>query len=534
MSPGRDQEFIDRLSARLRREEEPEEAARNGNGHASHALAPTDEMVIEKCRNAKNAAKFASLYDDGDLDEYGGNASDADFGLLRILAFYSQDPDQLERLMSESELGQRGKWKQRSDYRNLTIENVLKKGGQTYDWGRDFVSSSSHPYTHVDDDDTSDDVEVVWFSEEGEPEEREYLIEKVCVKGYPIVTFGAGGVAKSFAVLAAGVAIASPSPPNPGSVDKWLGMRILEHGHVVYVDFELDKKEQHRRIRDVCAGLEVPIPNRLAYVSGVGHAPGRVFRKALELAERYGAKAVIIDSMGWAMAGARMDSNDDVIAFHAQHINPFRRVGATPFIVDHEGKLQTGEKHKSKGPIGGAFKTWAARNVLQFELNEYDKEASALDVRVRQYKTNFEPVNPFGVRFTFEPKKISIEARELDDDDLIEEDRIPVRDRIVTVLGDGPATINEMHERTGAEVGTIRNVLSQLSQAGKVTDDGKRPKTFNLVSSSSQHPRGESDDDTSFADEKPDPPADCRYVTDEEGLSSIVDEVRGLFEPEEG
>jgi RecA-family ATPase len=70
----------------------------------------------------------------------------------------------------------------------------------------------------------------VWFSELGEPKEREFLIEQIGPKGYPITAFGAGGVAKSFAMLAAGVAIASAS-----GVEEWLGLRVLEHGHVLYL-----------------------------------------------------------------------------------------------------------------------------------------------------------------------------------------------------------------------------------------------------------------------------------------------------------
>jgi hypothetical protein len=357
------------------------------------------------------------------------------------------------------------------------------------------VSSLSSPYIGGDDNDTSEEPEIVWFAELGEPKERAYLIEKVGVKGYPIIVFGAGGVAKSFGVLSAGVAIASAS-----GVEEWLGLRVLEHGHVLYLDFELDAAEQHRRVRDLCAGLGIMIPKKLAYLSGVGISVEAAFRKAREFVKDYEAKAVIIDSIGLALEGD-IERGKDVLAFYRKYVDPFRRVGATPFLVDHEGKLQTGEKHKNKSPIGSAYKAWAARNVLQFELDEYDKENSSLDIRVRQTKTNFAPVDPFGVRFTFEEKKVSITTRALPDTDLVEEERIPMKDRIIGALRAGPATNVELQKLTGAGDGTVRNKLSELMQDGVVVADDGRPKNYRLadeeVSLSSPPPRGNDSDDTS-------------------------------------
>lgn len=138
---------------------------------------------------------------------------------------------------------------------------------------------------------------------------------------------------------------------------------------------------------------------------------------------------------------------------------------------------------------------------MQFELDEYDKENSALDIRVRQTKTNFTPVEPFGVRFTFEEKKVSIETRALLDTELIEEERIPMKDRIVGALRNGPATNAELQKLTGAGDGTVRNKLSELMQEGTVIADDGRPKTYRLagqeVSLSSHLYRGNDSDDTS-------------------------------------
>jgi hypothetical protein len=498
-----DQDLIDQLARWM---DEPDQGKAETNGHAttsSGSTIPTDEIIIQKCRGAENAAKFADLFDYGDTSGNGGDASGADFALLGILKFYTQDADQLERLMRRSRLA-RPKWDEGRAGRSwlrYSIDNALKDVGEVYDWGRQrsrpLVSSSPSSALGVSsDDDTSegdDTPEIVWFAELGEPKEREYLIEKIGVKGYPIVAFGAGGVAKSFAMLSAGIAIASAS-----GVEEWLGLRVLEHGQVLFLDFELDVEEQHRRVRDLCAGMGIPIPKKLAYLSGVGIDPEKAFEKALRFVKDYEAKAVIIDSMGLAMQGD-MEKGKEVLAFHSRYINPLRRAGATPFIVDHEGKLQTGEKHKDKSPFGSAYKAWASRSVLQFVFEEYREETKELDIRVRQTKTNFGPkIDPIGARFTFEEKKVSMGGYTLPDEELLEEESKPVKERILIALRLEGATNKQLQQITGASEGTIRNKLSELRTEGLITDDGKRPVTYTLVSSSPEHPRGSDSDDTSI------------------------------------
>jgi putative DNA primase/helicase len=94
-------------------------------------LEASDEEVLALCRKAKNAARFTALYD-GDTSRHGGDESRADLALVSMFAFYSQDPDQLDRLFDNSALGQRSKWKNRPDYRRLTIKKALGELRETY------------------------------------------------------------------------------------------------------------------------------------------------------------------------------------------------------------------------------------------------------------------------------------------------------------------------------------------------------------------------------------------------------------------
>jgi hypothetical protein len=248
----------------------------------------------------------------------------------------------------------------------------------------------------------------------------------------------------------------------------------------------LDVEEQHRRVRDLCAGMDIVVPKKLAYLSGVGVSTDAAFAAARRFVSNHGGVAVIIDSVGLAMMGD-MGSARDVLAFFRRYIDPLRRLGATPFLVDHEGKLQAGEKHKDKAPIGSAYKSWSARSVLQFEFEEYVEKESRLDLRVRQTKANFAPkIKSFGVSFTFEAEQVSIETRTLTNTEMMDEERVPVRERILAALLVDSRTVPELVELTGAAEGTVYNNLAKLVHAEEVVHDSQRgrKKLYRLFSSS--------------------------------------------------
>src|SRR3954465_2818109 len=120
MSESPDQHLIHELVRNLR----GEGSTKGSNDPSKHTPSGlSDEEIISLCRKAKNAPKFASLYDDGNTSG-NGSASEADAALLAIMAFFTQDAEQLERLWGVSALGQRTKFR-RADYRRRTIDYVL-------------------------------------------------------------------------------------------------------------------------------------------------------------------------------------------------------------------------------------------------------------------------------------------------------------------------------------------------------------------------------------------------------------------------
>ena len=114
---------------------------RQANGHHSEL---TDEEVISLARSAKNAAKFEALWQ-GDISGYASH-SEADQALVSLLAFYTQDENQLDSLYRQSALC-REKWLKRSDYRRRTIEKALSELADTYtpsDDGARMVVGNGH------------------------------------------------------------------------------------------------------------------------------------------------------------------------------------------------------------------------------------------------------------------------------------------------------------------------------------------------------------------------------------------------------
>jgi len=85
-----------------------------------------DREIIEKASKAKNGSKFLSLYNEIGKD---GN-SEGDLALASMLAFYTQDGEQIARIMKNSPR-YRDKF-ERVDYLDKTIDNALNNISNTY------------------------------------------------------------------------------------------------------------------------------------------------------------------------------------------------------------------------------------------------------------------------------------------------------------------------------------------------------------------------------------------------------------------
>lgn len=95
----------------------------------------SDNEIMGRIRNSAQSSKFERLYS-GDISAY-PSASNADYAMVRILAFWTQDRSQIESIMRSSGLV-REKWDHRlgnSTYLDVTIDNALSQRTRTYSPG---------------------------------------------------------------------------------------------------------------------------------------------------------------------------------------------------------------------------------------------------------------------------------------------------------------------------------------------------------------------------------------------------------------
>lgn len=86
----------------------------------------SDREIYDKATNAENGTKFQALWN-GDIQTYhAGDHSSADFAIIDILSFYTQNREQIKRLFRMSGLGRRNK-AFREDYVNTMISKSFDR-----------------------------------------------------------------------------------------------------------------------------------------------------------------------------------------------------------------------------------------------------------------------------------------------------------------------------------------------------------------------------------------------------------------------
>lgn len=88
----------------------------------SNGVSLSDEELIKKASSVKRGTKFNDLYN-GNWQKYFSSQSEADQSLCSLIAIYTKDFNQIDRIFRRSRL-YREKW-DREDYSSNTIENAL-------------------------------------------------------------------------------------------------------------------------------------------------------------------------------------------------------------------------------------------------------------------------------------------------------------------------------------------------------------------------------------------------------------------------
>ncbi len=346
------------------------EAREGVHGDIPDPMSPEldDSEVVEKRRSDKDtnrAEKFARLFDGGDLSDYGGDHSHADLGLVNLLAYYTQDPVQLDRLFRRSAL-MREKWDERhrgdgANYGEMTIEKALA-GRKPKDCWRGAEKDPGPPEA-VDEGGIGERSLVGRAIVEG-IDPPEMLVEGLIYRGGIHSWIAEGETGKSMLAL-------------------WVSILVMRQGeNVLYLDQEGAVGMVAERLEAMGADPET-LDRRFHYHQSPNVTLAR--GPLTDLSERVrGANAALVVFDSWAdfLALDGLDENDsmDVTGWVTKVVYPLRDLDAAVLLLDHSNK-----EAKGKGGRGSTAKrnkmdaSHKLQKVGDFHRNKVGKVRFAVD-----------------------------------------------------------------------------------------------------------------------------------------------------------
>jgi len=303
-------------------------------------------------------------------------------------------------------------------------------------------------------------------------------------EGHVTSWFGEGGAAKSLLALHLGLTVAGAKPKGQSY---WMAFAV-KTVPVLYVDFELDADEQHRRALDLAAGMSLEdVPEDFYYLSAAALPPVVAFAVAAEECRRLGVGLVIVDSVGFALDGDS-ESARDVLGFYRTCIQPLKDAGATPLLIDHQAKVIKGEKYGDKQAFGSVYKTNTARSSFQIR-GAHDVEGQVTATFTHK-KNNFGwKEEDFSLKIAFGEGRVSVERLGRAE---APPDREPSKKEMVLAAVEemGRVTARGVLEKTGIGLETVRNHFSDLLSERALHDTGDTENRARVVVPHSQATKG--------------------------------------------
>ena len=272
----------------------------------------------------------------------------------------------------------------------------------------------------------------------------------------PAITFGAGGVGKSWlGVLACCL------------VDNGLSVAGLrgDPGRALYVDFERSEDVLHERAWAIKKGLpDCPDEWGLDYLGGVRP----LTEWADDLARRVEAvpyDLVVIDSVGLSMSGDAIESKDVIAYFQA-----LAQIDAALLLVDHTSKTTEGDKTA----FGSTYKTTSARSVWEMRGANAHEGGDTISFGMFHRKTNGELFKPFGMDLTLDKDNGGrILAATFTKADLTGhgdlEQGLSVPQRVTALLSRGQLSREDIHAKLSDQsTASVDAILSRMVKRGQL------------------------------------------------------------------
>jgi hypothetical protein len=295
----------------------------SGAGIPTHENINLAHFLISQITNAK----LKSLWM-GDMTEYANDQSRADLALLGILSrLLNGNGKLMEEYFGFSKLGQRGKWRDRPDYRKRSIEAALKPQTSIPENGQPAVTTVVHEPLHVDD-------ATDFVNEQLAP--RPMLLTPFLAERTLGMIHAWRGVGKTHVLLGMAVATASG-----GSFLKW---KAPQPSPVVYVDGEMADEDIQLWLRETMSldGMPQIQPGYLKLI-----AADRQDRNIPSLSTSIGqdmvreqigdAKSLYLDNISCLFRGGDEKEGTDWEAAQEWLIS-LRREGISVILGHHDGK----------------------------------------------------------------------------------------------------------------------------------------------------------------------------------------------------
>jgi exonuclease VII small subunit len=228
-------------------------------------------------------------------------------------------------------------------------------------------------------------------------------------------------------------------------------LNVLQHGNVLYMDYEASADEVNEHVRLLRNGLGLP-GIELAYRRCYVPLADEIEDVQRLVAER-DVKLLIVDSLALACGGEPEKTEYVIPLFRA-----LRALGVAVFIIHHvnrEGKV-----------YGSAYLKNMARNVWELKKTQ---EVGSDEVIIGLYheKVNRgKKLKPIGLRFDYggvnraESTGVAVETYDLKDDP-DQARNLPMKDRLAEALRRGRMTVKELAEEINEAEDSIRVILNR-------------------------------------------------------------------------
>lgn len=284
------------------------------------------------------------------------------------------------------------------------------------------------------------------------PERPRWQLWPMMPMGDCTLLFGEGGVGKSLFGIAAGLAIQTG----------WTGLKLAPHiGNVLCLDWETSDEVVNERIKAIKkgAGLEESTLYYRYCTQSLSRSLPQIYADIAEKAITF----VIIDS---AIAALGSETRDPATSA-SEMFNSLRAARVSSLVITHTSKEQMG--HKT--PYGSVFFYNRARSVWEMRKSQSPGE-DTVNVALFHRKSNTSKLwHPLGYQIEFVgDDEIRFTSTEISQMPGLEAG-LPLRQRILALLEDGPFSTKAIAEALGAPLTQVSVRLSELRKAGKIGRD---------------------------------------------------------------